>query len=124
MNVINEKLNSLSLGIEAFCHNKFACRKLDSGNEKTIDYYLGYGKIGNKWGMIVRAETTVNTEWHAGHPTDWKTVNVQHDFLLSAPRQIRVQAIDSIPGLVEVLESKADELENTVAKAEEIAQKL
>src|SRR6187200_2594364 len=79
---INEKLNTLNLGVEAFCQRPFASSELEE--TKRLDHYLGYGKLGGKWGMIVRSETTVPTSHDRhGDPDSWNTLDVEEDFLLS-----------------------------------------
>jgi len=124
INAINEKLNSLNLGVEAFCDRLFDCIDLDG--KKQCDYYLGYGKIDAKWGIIVRGEITVPTSHdRSGDPEGWKTIEVQEkQFLLSCSRRIRMKAIDSISSLIEALEKEVDQLEGSVSKAQEIAKNL
>jgi hypothetical protein len=124
---INEKLNSLNLGIETWLEAGW-CLKTDYGQENEEGYHvetrwlLGYGKSPQgKWSLLVRAE-----DWlmPANEDLEGRFTGSTEYPLLSCPRDLRVAAIQYIPQLVEQLEKKSEDFTQAVSKAKELADKL
>ena len=125
---INKKLNSLNLGIEVFCSGalEITCEtRMDDTRhgelEREFDTstYLGYGKHGGEWGLLLKTETL-----EKALDDEWREYDSERNFLLSAPRQLRMKAVDHIEELVRLLEEEADNLEASVGKAKKIAESL
>lgn len=130
LTAINAKLNSLNLGIETYCNSALETKRetvLDNFNnevekELRVDTYLGYGKLQEKWGLLIKTEYAEMVD--EGYGPDWVNRNIDYQFLLSSPRKLRIKAVDQIDELVKKLEEEADELEAAVAKANTIAESL
>ena len=132
---IQEKLNSLNLGVEAWLDSGSLRETLSLGEsraekERTLRevgtakilnvLWLGYGKDeeGN-WGLLV-SEVTERRAEGGSH----NVLLGQNSRLLDASRDLRIRALDLIPLLIEKLEGKAEELVETVSKATTSADKL
>ena len=130
LTAINAKLNSLNLGIETYCDSALETERetvLDNFNnevekELRVDKYLGYGKLQEKWGLLIKTEDAEMVD--EGFGPDWVDRNTDYQFLLSSPRKLRIKAVDQVDDLVKKLEEEADELEAAVAKANTIAESL
>ena len=132
LTAINKKLNSLNLGVEVFCSGALetTCEtRMDDTQhgefEREFDTstYLGYGKHLDKWGLLLKTET-LEKVLDDNNYRQWREHDSECNFLLSAPRQLRMKAVDHIERLVELLEEEADKLEASVGKAKKIAEKL
>ena len=129
---INKKLNSLNLGIEVFCSGALetTCEtRMDDTHhgeperEFDISTYLGYGKYLDKWGLLLKTET-LEKALDDDNYREWREHDSERIFLLSAPRQLRMKAVDDIGEVVRLLEKEADNLEASVGKAKKIAESL
>jgi len=133
---IQEKLNSLNLGVEAWLDSGSIRETLsltESRAEKEPTLlevgiarkfnvlWLGYGKDeeGN-WGLLVKEVTERLGAEDGSH----NVLLGQTSRLLDASRDLRIRALDLIPLLIEKLEGKAEELVETVSKATTSADKL
>jgi hypothetical protein len=78
---------------------------------------LGYDKLKGKWALLVAS-------WIEGAPDE--THNVQ--LLRDAPREIRIEAVDKLPNLLEELSRQAakttDKAERSLATARDLAKAL
>jgi hypothetical protein len=72
INKIDEALSKLNLGIAVWC-------LLEPEDEHHTS--IGYGKINNRWGLLIRSETS---EWYFN----------------DAPRKLRLECVDRIPELL------------------------
>ena len=123
LEAINDKLNSLNLGIEVVCPNRFDW--VEGEEESEIDSYLGYGKLQSTWGLLVRFVKTIPTGHdNQGEPLGWRTLDTRKLFLLSCSRQLRMKAVDEIQKLIKILETEAEKLGESVSKAKTIAEAL
>ena len=133
---IQEKLNSLNLGVEAWLESKSFREILAFGgrppeNLSVREYnlamhnldvlWLGYGKDAEgKWGLLVLRKAS---ERSAEDGSD-NVLLGQTSRLLDASRDIRIAALDLIPLLIEKLEGEAAELVETISNAKTSADKL
>jgi hypothetical protein len=90
-------------------------------------WYLGYAKLKpqDKWGLAVRAdEYQVDTVNEA--PFDGEEIPLGATIypLLSCSRDLRIEAIERIPRLIEELEKASEQFTKTVSKAKELADEL
>jgi hypothetical protein len=103
---LDSSLKSLNLGIASW-----VCIRFEEYNDQT--YYrfeLGYDRIASRWGIALR---TVR-----GHELADTEGSVEKWLFNDAPRNLRLEAIDKIPDLIESLAA------NTIRTAERIAEKI
>lgn len=98
-NIIEDKLNNLKVGLEVWVKFKSKNEKVDSDSNSLE---LGFLRVERAWGIYIREKVE-------GHkPTVWH--------FKSAPRSIRISAIDSLQDLIDSIYKKASK---TLKKLEE-----
>ena len=133
---IQEKLNSLNLGVEVWLNENAAddedgwhpITETETEDGWTELHELGYGKgPDGQWGLLVKYSRYREI---AGEPPNENELDLEiettqgDDFLLKAARHLRIQALDLIPQLVKEIEKRAEVLVNTIKKAEGLATQL
>jgi hypothetical protein len=127
---INEKLNSLNLGIEVFLdkyclvtdYGDIDYSKAEEGVRTDTYYYLGYGKSDDgKWGLMIKAE-----DWLVcmANDEDNRFYDQSITPLLSYRRDLRIAAIDKMVPLIEALEKKSEAFTESVNAAKKLADEL
>lgn len=116
---INSKLNALNLGVEVWLDDQLYEDRLprdEYGTGMTASGYLGYGKLGDSWGLLVKQtrEKELGDGERSLESEDYK-------FLLESSRELRLSAVDLIPDLIAELQSEAEETRSAVSKAKELA---
>lgn len=128
LTAINDKLNSLNLGIpvtngptleilvddKSFMSDRVDTRRL-----------LGYGKLDGKWGLTVDIRSCRKKKGPLS--VEEEQVLADPGFsvpLLSSPRYLRILAVGKMEEFVGHLEKKADALGVVVGKAKKIAENL
>jgi hypothetical protein len=109
---INDKLEPLNFGIAVV---------LDKPIEHDgAEYSLGYHKLASM-GPANVAMPTMREKWQlsiqngrSGHTGP----------LLRAPREVRIQALDDIPSLLDLMKQRAEELIESIESAEKLAENL
>lgn len=93
---LEEGLKSYNLGIAAF-------------TPLSGDFELGYGRLANKWGIIIVERRTLGgvaeREW----------------YFQDAPRSLRIEAIDHLPQLIEALIREAKAMTLRIVEATQVA---
>ena len=109
---LDEALKTLNLGIASWY--KFAGSDNDDGSYWAK--YIGYVRIGSRWGIGLR-----KTSGHDYAPPDY---NSDEEWLFNdAPRQLRIEAVEHIPAMIEQLITAAEAaVENIKAKSAEARQ--
>ncbi len=129
---IQRKINTLSLGVEVWLTDAQAELSHEILTDDDTRYArvqeLGYGRFGDNWALLVRtADYELRRDESDG---DWLYANPEHPLhvrvqpLLKTSRQIRVKAVDLIPGLVDALQRSATTVVDAVEKAKKLAQSL
>jgi hypothetical protein len=131
---IQQKLNAFSLGVEAWLsvpdfgplHSEVV-GIVD--NIRTIrNQELGYGRIGDGWGLIVR--TSLYKQNFDAKDSEWLLTTYFPDDvvgqkpLLKASRDTRVRAVWAIPDLINLLHNTAGQVIDAVEEAKKIADSL
>ena len=113
--VLDKALKKLNLGLSAWVEL--------SGSESCPDdpyrwwgRYIGYGKVGDKWGVALR---TLEGD-HRDPDHDSEEAWLFND----APRWMRVEAIGKIPELLERLVQQTEQTTKTIKKKTEQAHEL
>lgn len=151
LEAIQERLNALALGVEAWLdqsvHQELTRevdrtwaehhgRQVENWPEDFNDEVilrrsvsvreLGYGRFGDGWALLVRTMT-----YHEAKDADgWSVVadepaeERERKPLLRSARQLRVEAVDLIPNLIERLHYEASQVIDAVEKAKKIAESL
>ena len=140
LGAIQDKLNALQLGVEAYLSTPLSCRITEwdrTGEERTSEertseeLELGYARHGDGWAFVVRMvrygqtrgyDRNGNAEWQYIDPV--LPVVVDTKPLLKAARHVRVAAVPLIPKLVEQLKAEAAKVIDAVEQARKIAESL
>ena len=111
---IESALNHYKLGIWAWLEEPLFYRLESDGNGVDIEvsYHFGYGKIRDKWGLLIHERLDYDPEARA--PL----------FLKDAPRDIRARAVERIPELLKCIAEKAAELSREIMKKTELAEQI
>jgi hypothetical protein len=111
---IESALNHYKLGIWAWLEEPLYYRTESDvdGTEFEVSCHLGYGKIRDKWGLVVHER--YDNEPEPTNPT----------FLKDAPRDIRARAIGRIPELLKCVAEKAADLSREIATKTELAEQI
>lgn len=128
LDTIQQHLNELALGVEVW----LVWRQDQSLTEiKTDEGYtaeeLGYGRIGDGWGLVVRTIQYVfvpsaDPNWDNSY---WEPVDdVEQKPLLKASRALRVAAVPKIPLLIRAMHEAAAAVIEAVEAAKVLANSL
>jgi hypothetical protein len=109
---LDSALRRLNLGIATWL--RLESREDGSGNYTKRD--LGYAKIGNKWGIALRAMS--------GNHNDVEDSNVEEWLFNDAPRALRIESVEKLPDLFESLVKEADVATKQIRTKMERAQAL
>jgi len=102
---IEVTLNALNLGVRAEVKATTLARDAEIGYCHWLN--LAYGKKAGKWGFLVEElEETVADSNDEGSYESW--------LFKDAPREFRLQVIDSIPALLDALVKKSDDTANEI----------
>ena len=123
LRIIEDNLNTLALGIERFV--AIPDTRVDLGDERRQieaweEDHLGYSRIGDRWGFVVRHTKFVDEQDLEAPPEDCWTFEDQKP-LLKASRETRIQAAPAIPLLFAELKGEADRILNIVESARRLA---
>jgi hypothetical protein len=124
---INEKLNSLNLGIETHVSDSLKSEigaDDEDGYKRETTWHLGYGKSDDgRWGLLAWGFEERIPSGPNGYQVAEMLAECKH-LLLSCPRNLRVAAIEQIPQLIEQLEKEAQQFTESVNQAKELANEL
>jgi hypothetical protein len=112
---IETLLNQYKLGIWAWLEKPLSEEpdSDDTGQYRwTVVTSLGYGKIREKWGLLIN-------EYPDYDPEAGRVV-----FLKDASREVRASAVQLIPGLLDCIADKAAELNKQIAEKAELADEI
>ena len=121
LTAINDRLNSLNLGIQLIDGPEL---ERDETDERVVYSTLGYGKLRGNWGLLVITKEFNKTVDYDGEEVHGFPSTLRTQFLLSSPRHLRIEAVDEIEELIRLLAEETDNLEAAVGKAKKIAEKL
>jgi hypothetical protein len=133
LKTINEKLNELNIGLEVWTEEPFCLgsRSIDYTEERAEVAFqdgwdIGYTKIGDKW-VVAARELTLTQPVVRGttERSNW-TISSTGDPvpLLSAPRQVRIEAAGEISRLIDFIKTSAERAIKQIEKAEKLAEEL
>jgi hypothetical protein len=112
---IESHLNEYKLGVWAWLEKPLS-EQIESDEKMTVQYTiitsLGYGKIREKWGFVISV-----------YP-DYDPSDPNLTFLKDTSREIRAEAIDRIPELLECIAEKAAKLSEKIAEKAELADEI
>jgi hypothetical protein len=114
---LDDSLKQLNLGIP--CWHSYADYEDPGGH--CIRQYIGYVKVGNRWGIAIsRVEGNSNAPEEFWKDEEW--------LFNDAPRQLRMEAVEHIPAMIEALIAKAEEavekIKNKTMEAQQLADAL
>ncbi len=112
---IETSLNQYKLGVWAWLEKPLSEQNDsdDTGRYRwTVITNLGYGKIREKWGLLIDM-----------HP-DYDPESGNVVFLKDVSREIRALAIERIPELLDCIADKAAKLNREIAKKAELADEI
>lgn len=147
---IQQELNSLALGVEAWLgsdalshcvtsnwmevhgHVKRVVYSDETEDEQVVyhrsveEQELGYARFGDSWALMVRtvswSEEKQGTTWGMEDGEEFSELDRKP--LLRSARDIRVKAVDLIPKLIDALRDEASKVIEAVTKAKQIAESL
>jgi hypothetical protein len=122
---IEARINALALGIERFVPILSTRAWTEQSNELRIREWdedqLGYGRIGDGWGLLTRTAHFCDDPTMSGDAEDTWDFGDEKP-LLRASREIRIKAVAAIPELLKELKSQADAMLRIVETAERLAE--
>jgi hypothetical protein len=151
LETIQNKINALALGVEAWLEDngfdelgervsdewwELNGRRVSSANVDDVDrvvshrvvhvYELGYGRLGDGWGLLIRTQAYPQVKEPDGWTMDHDTpvAEFERKPLLRAARHVRVQAVDLIPRLIDKLKDESMRVIDAVEKAKKLADSL
>jgi hypothetical protein len=111
---IDAALKKLNLGVAAW-YPYVDSEDRDSGHYHRR--FIGYAKVGRKWGLAL---STVSGNFNWPEP-----VEEEEEWLFNdAPRWMRIEALDHIPNLLELLVEQANTFAENLRKKTEHAREL
>lgn len=113
---LDESLKTLNLGVS--CWHLYAEREDEHDN--FTRKYIGYNKIGTRWGVAIS-----RVSGNANSPND----EIDDEWLFNdAPRQLRIEAIEHIPAMIDALvktaETTVKKIQRKITEAQELADAL
>lgn len=133
LNEFQRKLCAMNLGVEAWVTSSPLTETLrveryqgsillDSPKHQSHDEQLGFGPLGDKWGLLVRTVILERSQYEAniGEGYDWDLVDEgTPTALLQASRPTRIAALSRLDALVRALTAKAEKVVKSIDSAEE-----
>ena len=132
---IELRLNTLRIGVEVWADTPISTS--DYRSETNVDgdptgarsyqmIELGYGRLANGWGLILRTRTFVETPIGNGlYDTDVYTGEIAEPTALSgAPRTTRIKAVAILPELLQMIEREGNAVIEQVEAGKKIADSL
>jgi len=114
---LDAALKKLNLGVTTWVQVK-ACADPQTGDFEGD--YLGYAKVGGKWGIALR-KTSGNCNWAPDEPPEEWLFN-------EGPRELRLAAIEKIPELLNKLSEAATKMAANVrerlGEAQQVAEAI
>jgi hypothetical protein len=131
--VIQDRLNALGIGLEVWLdelslsESEFGGVDDEDGEPTGATEYsaeeLGYGRLGDGWALLVRTRRFIGYLEH-GQFRAQESYVISSRPLLKASREVRVAAVDQIPGLIDKLQKEAESVIARVEEAKKIAESL
>ena len=131
---INEKLAKLNIGVEAWFENSpieptdpYFADGDDEEKWSMIDgTLLGYARVDDEFRLAVKGATLVEFDTKGSFHPDYYEITKSWNLrpLLDANRNIRAQAAEMLPRLLEVIKTKAEQLLRSIENAEKAAENL
>ena len=98
VSAIEAALQRLNLGVPAWTTFRSIPHYSDDNHEYYEICYVGYAKVSQKWGLAICHTNSV----------DGETVSEQEWRFNDAPRELRLEALEKLPELLETLANTAD----------------
>ena len=99
VNALDESLKKLNIGITTWYRFSLGSNDADPG--AYLYKYIGYSRMGNKWGISLRRED--------GHEAYKETETVDQWLFNDAPRELRLEAVTHIPAMIDALIQAGEE---------------
>lgn len=127
ISTINEKLARLNFGIEAWLDKPWSALSSstrDQGKARIRDVsYLGYDRLGDKWQLAIKhVEEEITLDEDGDECIE--QLNPEYVPLLQASRDLRLAALKKLPELLDDLKSRGQNILDTIADAEKLAESL
>lgn len=123
LEAIQRQINELNIGLEVWLDDN-ALYQWDFQEEKCagiMRILLGYYPVGDDWVLAVKTERESKGE--DGGPI-FEDIQSSRKPLLKASRQVRLAAVDRIPGLIALLKEEAEKALDRISKAEKMARSI
>ena len=126
---VNRKLAKLNLGVTVWLDETLPaapCRWIEDENGVRCRdaFYLGYGRLDDKWGLLVKNVTEEIKLDREGREYIEEIGPVRKASVLNGTRNARLAALEQLPELLGVLKGKGERLLKLIDDAEETAQAL
>jgi hypothetical protein len=94
----------------------------DTGDRQRTVQQVGYGRLGDGWGLLTRSGREVERPGGYGNP-EYEYVDMGHpQSLLRASREIRLKTVPHLPDLIAAIEAEVAEAVKRVATARKLAE--
>ena len=90
---------------------------------KQFIHYLGYAKIGDKWGLAIKTDETVEFYHDVYEEMITRIWGTKYAPLLGASRTLRIVALEKMQDLINMLEKRVNAALQMIEKAKTIAEK-
>jgi hypothetical protein len=130
LDTIQQQLNTLALGVEVWLQSHELDHEVMERDEQqqrqTIHAAeLGYGRLGDGWGVLVRrVEYTMVLDTHGEWDCQGESVELDRKLLTKASRHQRVQAVERLPTLIDLIRDEAMRVITSVDAAKKVAASL
>jgi hypothetical protein len=120
LEVVQKRLVEMGIGLEAWVSMETTRNWLPddmaAGNREWYEHQLGYGRIGDSWGLLTRYSHFLDDD-EDGEQWDHKDQKP----LLRAARDVRLESVKALPRLVAELEAHANRILDYVEEAHRYA---
>ena len=127
ISTLNRKLGKLNLGIEIWLDTPLSADPwVEDDNEVRCRdaFYLGYGRLGDKWELLAKEVTEEIKHDQEGREYIEELGRDRRASLLNGTRNARLAALEQLPELLDAMKTEGERLLKLIDAGEKTAQSL
>jgi hypothetical protein len=120
MIVVEKQLREMNIGVETWLEISETAKAGSPDRETSLRKLLGYAKLPEGWSLAVKTVRVERGYWQNDPASPWENVYEEDPPkpLLKASRELRIEAAQHVPKLLENLETRVVELIRAVQEAD------
>lgn len=120
LTAVESRLREMNLGVETWLEISESIKSGSPECETSLRKLLGYAKLADGWSLAIKTVRVERRCWKNDAASPWENIYEQDPPkpLLKASRDLRIEAAEYVPRLLESLELRVKELIKSVIEAD------